>query len=42
MSIGVPGWPEFAFWIASMHRARMVLIATVSASRVVVVVTAAP
>src|SRR6516225_3020413 len=40
--MGVPGCPEFARWIASMHSARTVLIATVSASYVVVVVTAAP
>ena len=26
-AIGVPGWPEFAFWIASIDRVRIVLIA---------------
>src|SRR5438309_1679386 len=26
MAIGVPGWPEFAAWTASMARVRMVLM----------------
>ena len=25
-AIGVPGWPEFAFWTASMASVRMVVI----------------
>jgi hypothetical protein len=25
MPIGAPGWPEFAFWTASMDSARMAL-----------------
>ncbi|GAA0670380.1 hypothetical protein GCM10009548_44020 [Streptomyces malaysiensis subsp. malaysiensis] len=30
--IGVPGWPEFAFWTASMHSPRMVFTDSVSRS----------
>src|SRR6516162_997696 len=26
IAIGVPGWPEFAFWIASIESVRMVLM----------------
>jgi hypothetical protein len=32
MAIGVPGWPEFAFWIASIDSVRMVLTQRVSMS----------
>jgi hypothetical protein len=34
--IGVPGWPELAFWTASMHRPRIVLMDSVSRSVLVV------
>ena len=32
MAIGVPGWPELAFWIASIDSVRIVLMQSVSRS----------
>src|SRR5215470_5799387 len=34
-AMGVPGWPEFAFWTASMESVRIVLIASWSSSLLV-------
>src|SRR5262245_41529568 len=36
MAIGVPGWPEFACWTASIDNVRMVLIDSWSRSGVVI------
>src|SRR5262245_14976613 len=33
MPMGVPGWPDSAFWMASMHRVRIVLTQSRSRSR---------
>ena len=40
--MGVPGCPELAFWTASMHRPRMVLMDSVSRSVAVVVKLISP
>ena len=37
-AIGVPGWPELAFWTASIDNVRMVLMHSSSSVRVSVVV----